>query len=272
MIRLLATDLDATFWGPDLVPPKEHVDAVSVLADRGVTVLAATSRRPKVAEKHLGDAGLRLPAVLVDGAIGIDFRTGERFHEVPFARSAALETLASFRNHGLDPCINVDDPEVDIVVSTTPSTCPAHLSYLGTSAAIRDLETTAAAIPIYAFAVLGLSRDVLGPLAIDLSRDDRTSVFLYPESVYGQSGLIVSAPGVSKWSGVESYCHQHEISAHEVAAVGDGLNDVEMLRQSSVRIGVRGGNEELLDVADYLIGSPDQRGWPEVLTILDGLI
>jgi len=28
VIRLLATDLDGTFWGPDFVPPPEHVAAV----------------------------------------------------------------------------------------------------------------------------------------------------------------------------------------------------------------------------------------------------
>jgi hydroxymethylpyrimidine pyrophosphatase-like HAD family hydrolase len=64
VIRLLATDLDGTFWGPDFVPPAEHVAAVDELARRDLTVLAATSRRPRVTKQRLGDVGLKLPAVL----------------------------------------------------------------------------------------------------------------------------------------------------------------------------------------------------------------
>lgn len=71
VIRLVATDLDGTFWYADMVVPERHADAVRELAAVGVTVLAATSRRPRVARAGLGRAGLALPAVLVDGAIGI---------------------------------------------------------------------------------------------------------------------------------------------------------------------------------------------------------
>ena len=131
MIRLLATDLDGTFWGPDLVAPPEHVAAVEELVNRGVTVLAATSRRPRVARKKFSDVGLSLPAVLIDGAIGIDFRTGERFHEAAFDVQAASDMLTRFRAHGLEPCLYVEDSEIDLAVSSTPSTCTAHLDYLG---------------------------------------------------------------------------------------------------------------------------------------------
>ena len=39
MIRLVATDLDGTFWDPDLIPPRAHVMAANELIDAGVTVL-----------------------------------------------------------------------------------------------------------------------------------------------------------------------------------------------------------------------------------------
>jgi len=105
MIRLLATDLDGTFWGPDFVPPSDHVAAVHALERQDVTVLAATSRRPKPTKQRLGDHGLVLPAILVDGAVGIDFRTGERFHEAVFGAEAAHDTLAVFQGYG---AINAD--------------------------------------------------------------------------------------------------------------------------------------------------------------------
>ena len=120
MIRLLTTDLDGTLWGPDFVPAPEHIAAVDEPARQDVIVLAATSRRPRLTKQRLADHGLALPAVLIDGAVGIDFRTGERFHEAFFGPEAARDTLAAFQAYGLDSCLYVDDREIDIAVSRVP--------------------------------------------------------------------------------------------------------------------------------------------------------
>lgn len=272
MIRLVATDLDGTFWGPDFVPPAEHIAAVHELERRRVTVLAATSRRPSVTKQRLGGVGLKLPAVLIDGAIGIDFRTDERFHEAAYEPDAARSTLAAFRAHGLDPCLYVDDPEIDIAVSATPSTCAPHLEHLGRVAGTRDLEDVTSTLAVYAFSVLGLDHEVLAPLAGTLVAAHGNAVVLYPEPQYGRFGLIVNPHGVSKWSGIEAYCELHGITPDEVAAVGDGLNDLEMLRRAGVRIGVRGGREEVVEMADYLIEPPERRGWQSMIEITDGLM
>jgi hydroxymethylpyrimidine pyrophosphatase-like HAD family hydrolase len=270
VIRLLATDLDGTFWGPDLVPPPEHLVAVDELTRRDVTVLAATSRRPRVAKQRLGDVGLTLPAVLIDGAVGIDFRTGEQFHEAAFGAEAARNVLAAFRAHGLDPCLYVDDPGIDIAVSATPSTCVEHLDHLGRFADTRDLDDTVTMMKVYAFSVLGVDQDLLAPLALELDDAHGTTVVLYPEPDYGRFGLIVNPHGVSKWSGIQAFCTLHGIAPDEVAAVGDGLNDLEMLRRARVCVGVRGGSDEVIAMADFLIDPPKRGGWSEIVEILEG--
>jgi hydroxymethylpyrimidine pyrophosphatase-like HAD family hydrolase len=269
VIRLVATDLDGTFWGRDLIAPVEHVAAVKELLRRDVTVLAATSRRPRVAKKHLGAAGLDLPAVLIDGAVGIDFRTDVRFHEALFETGAARHVLAAFRKYGLDPCLYVDDPEIDIAVSSSPSTCAEHLEYLGPVAGIHDLGDVVTSMPIYAFSLLGLDYEVLAPLALELADKDGATVVVYPEPSYGRFGLVVNPHGVSKWSGIEAYCALHGIAAEEVAAVGDGLNDVDMLRHAGMRIGVDGGRDEILEIAEFQILPPEQGGWERIPDLIE---
>jgi len=266
VIRLVATDLDGTFWDEDLVIPPAHLAAAEELVKAGVTVLAATSRRPRVVRRQLIAAGLMLPAVLIDGALGIDFRSDERFHQSFFDPEVALGTLSTFRTHGLDPCLYVEHPEIDIVVSDFPSTCADHLAYLGSVAATGDLEATAANSDVYAFSVLGLSRERLGTVADALRVVDGATVLLYPEPNYGHFGLIVSPPGVSKWMGVLAYCQRHNIEPEEVLAVGDGLNDIPMLRQAGVPVGVRGGASEAIAMSEHLIDPPGVNGW---ITIVD---
>lgn len=185
VIRLVATDLDGTFWDEELVVPSAHLAAAQELVESGVTVLAATSRRPRVVRRQLAMVGLRVPAVLIDGALGVDFRSDERFHQSRFDPEIALETLAIFPEHGLDPCLYVEDLEIDIVVSETPSTCSAHLSYLGAVAGTTDLIVTARTSEVYAFSVLGLSEARLEATARQLSGLGGPSVLLYQGPNYG---------------------------------------------------------------------------------------
>ena len=269
MIRLVATDLDGTFWDADLVPPRVHLTAANELIDAGVTVLAATSRRPRVAGQRLFEIGLALPAVLIDGGLGVDFRSGDRFHQACFTPEVALGTLAAFRAHGLDPCIYVEHPDIDIVVSDAPSTCADHLEYLGPIAAVGDLYDTAQTHDVYAFSVLGLSKNRLKAVVDALSFVDRSSAVLYPEPDYGQFGLIVGPPGVSKWTGVDAYCQQHGIGPEEVLAVGDGLNDLTMLRQAGVAVAIQGGAPEAIEESEHLIDSPEAGGWARILDIVE---
>jgi len=267
VIRLVATDLDGTFWNPGMVVPERHVHAVWELASRGVTVLAATSRRPRVVRAALGGSGLSLPAVLLDGAIGIDFRTEERFHEAAFEPTVAAATLAAFHADGLDPCIYVDDPDVDFVISDNPATCAAHLAYIRDVARVDDLATAVCAQRVYAFSVLGLPRDRLEPVARSLVHLG-VQILLYAERGYGHYGLLVNAPVVSKWSGIVAYCRMAGIDPAEVLAVGDGDNDVSMLTRAGVAVAVKGGTDAVLAVADHVVDAPDAHGWASLLDLI----
>lgn len=250
-----------------MVVPAPHVYAIEEMGRRGVTVLAATSRRPRVVRRSLAEAGLCLPAVLVDGAIGIDFRTEQRFHEAIFDRADAVTALAGFRLGGLQPCLYVDDPNIDAVVSETSSTCAAHLAYLAEVARVEDLDEAVVARRVYAFSVLGLPKGRLRPVA-DLLIQSGMQVLLYVEPVYDGYGLIVNPPGVSKWSGIQAYCRLAGIAATEVLAVGDGDNDLEMLKQAGIAVAVRGGTERVMAMAKHVVDPPSRGGWVSLLDLI----
>jgi hydroxymethylpyrimidine pyrophosphatase-like HAD family hydrolase len=207
----------------------------------------------------------------MDGSLGVDFRTEERFHQASFDSDVALETLLAFRAHGLDPCIYVEHPDFDIVVSESPSTCAAHLARIASATTTGDLVDAALTTDVYAFSVLGLSREQLGPVLDQLARTNGSHAILYREPEYGQFGLMVNPPGVTKWSGIESYLRLHDIDATEVLAVGDGLNDIPMLERAGIGVSVRGGAPETIAVAQHLIDPPMAGGWAQIIELLDRL-
>jgi len=267
VIRLVATDLDGTLWGADLTVPVQHSHAIGELACRGVAVLAATSRRARVVRPCLERAGLWLPAVLLDGAVGVDFRTGARFHQAIFAPHDAAAALEAFRSSGLEPCVYVDDPDVDVVVSETPSTCADHLASLGSLARAEDLSVSVVARTVYAFSVAGVERQRLEPVTEFLSSSG-AQVVLFAEPRFGGFSMTVNPPGVSKWSGVDTFCRRAGISASEVLAVGDGDNDLPMLAQAAIAVAVRGGSDRVLAAADHLIDPPNKHGWAALVDLV----
>jgi hypothetical protein len=54
-----------------------------------------------------------------------------------------------FRGHGLEPRVYVDEADVEVVLRSVPSTCSAHVEYLGSIARTGDLDATVGA-PAYA--------------------------------------------------------------------------------------------------------------------------
>ena len=89
-VQLVVTDLDGT-----LSDAAERIHPASVRAIRdleagGVPVLVATGRRLRMACAVLEAGGLTGPAVVLDGALGLDLRDGRVFHQVAFPAPAAV--------------------------------------------------------------------------------------------------------------------------------------------------------------------------------------
>ncbi|MDR1622116.1 MAG: Cof-type HAD-IIB family hydrolase [Synergistaceae bacterium] len=66
--------------------------------------------------------------------------------------------------------------------------------------------------------------------------------------------------GVSKWSGVVTAAEAAGFELQDVVTVGDGLNDIEMVRNASLGLAVGGANAELKKAADLVTGDIDEGG------------
>jgi Cof subfamily protein (haloacid dehalogenase superfamily) len=67
--------------------------------------------------------------------------------------------------------------------------------------------------------------------------------------------LDLAPEGVSKASGLEAICARLDIQAADVVAVGDGLNDLEMLRWAGRGVAMGGSPPQVIAAADDVTGS-----------------
>jgi len=267
-VELVVTDLDGTFWHTDDHVPEPVLAAVAELDRRGIALLVATGRRLASTRAPLAAVGLTPPAIMLNGAIGIDLRTDARFHLAPYPVEQALAAYDAFVSVGLSPVVYIDHPHYEAWLGPRPSTNPAHLQSLGRTAGRHgDLREVVAEHPVLGFSMIGVpfptaeaaSAALQGLVEVHLDRS-----IDYP----GQASLTAAPRHQSKWDGVVAYCAAHAIDCTNVLAVADGPNDVELLTNAAIRAVPDGSHPSALALATTLLPSARDGGWADILRLL----
>jgi hydroxymethylpyrimidine pyrophosphatase-like HAD family hydrolase len=266
-VDLVVTDLDGTLWHTDDHVPDRVVAAVAELERRGVPLLVATGRRVASTREPLAAVGLAPPAVVLNGALGLDLRCGERFHRAPYDRADAVAAMEAFAAAGLQPVVYVDHPRWDAFLGPRPSTNPQHVLQLGDTVATDDLARVAAEEAVLGFGMIGVpfadaeaARDAIGDLAevhLDRSID-----------YVGLASLTVAPKGQSKWDGVQAFCRARGLDSDRVLAVADGPNDLELLDNAALRAVPAVAHPAALERADHVLPPALDGGWADILQLL----
>lgn len=265
-VDLVVTDLDGTLWHDERELHPWTRAAVDELARRGVPLLVATGRRVGSAQRALAPFGMAPPAVLLNGSLGVDLDTGERFHRGGFETDAALRVLAAFEQHGVDPCLYVEGESPSVYISATPSTHPDHLASFGDGVRAARLGDVATSERVLAFGVLGIDGDIGSAIASSLA--PVATPHFDVDRMYGGHALMVAPSGDSKWDGVVAFCDRHGLDSARVLAIGDGPNDVEMLRDAAVAVAPSDGHPDALAIADHVVDPASVGGWASLLDLL----
>ena len=266
-VELVVTDLDGTFWHLDHEVHPATRAAVDELQRRGVGLLVATGRRLHTTALPLGRVGLTPPAVVLNGSLGVDLATGTRFHTLPIDTAAASSILAVFRSQGIEPCIYVDHPDVEVFLAPEPGTHPQHAANLMPQATVDDLARVVAEEVVLGFSILGRPFEVLEPVVAGL---DGFAVPHLDKSIeyVGLASLTVTQAGISKWEGVLAWCRHAGIDPSAVLAIGDGPNDIELLEGAAVAVAPADGHPSALALADHVVGPAAEGGWAGLVDLV----
>lgn len=269
-VDLVVTDLDGTFWHTDDHVPAEVLAAVAELERRGIPLLVATGRRLASTRGPLARFGLAPPAIMLNGAIGIDLATHERFHLAPYAAEQALAAYDAFVGVGLSPVVYVDHASHEVVMGHHPDTHAGHAQQLGDTAGrfdLDDLRRAVAELPVLGFSMIGVPFPAAE--AAFAALEPMVEVHLDRSIDYPGLASLTAAPrGQSKWDGVLAFCALHGLDPSRVLAVADGPNDLELLTNAAVRAVPKVAHPAALELATTVIPSAQDGGWAEILTLL----
>jgi 5-amino-6-(5-phospho-D-ribitylamino)uracil phosphatase len=269
MIRLLAIDIDGTLLDSRGRLPDAHRDAVVAAVERGVEVSLVTGRSFHFARPVAELLPVPLTLVVNNGAVVKD-REGVTTLRHVLPREVARRILAATRGHEEHVAIVFDRADVNddrqIVYERMDWTLPNRRGYFEKNrafiaAADGSLEDALAEDPIQVMfnGSVGPMRDLIG-LLTSLPIAPQFTVALTEYEARDFALVDVNGAGCSKGSTLARWVASRGWTPDEVMAVGDNLNDVEMLDFAGIAF-VMGNASDALKARGYrLTASNDEDG------------
>lgn len=262
-IKLIAVDMDGTLLNSqhELSPRNEAALRQAMAA--GVKVVFATGKTRTSAVPLIEKLGLDTPGVYSQG-LAVYHADGsllyERLLENALAQRivafAEAEQCAMVAYSGADIVTNVRDEFTDALIKYHE---PAPLEY-------GSWEALFAARAVSKFIMISTKERI---------NDLRPRL----EKVIGREATIVQAldymveilpPGASKGDGVQRVLDYLQIDPAHVLAIGDGENDVEMIRLAGVGVAMGNAMPAAQAAAEYIVGTNDEDGVAQALALFLG--
>jgi hydroxymethylpyrimidine pyrophosphatase-like HAD family hydrolase len=243
-IRMVALDIDGTLVGNDFRLSDRTQAAISEAVRRGVRVSLATGRMASSAVVYANQLALVEPIIAHQGAAIREMpthrettaraipdgphplpwrgRVGRILHHEPMAAGVVRDAIAWCREQGLDPHANVLEK---IVVWRDDPSFEDYSGYLGPDAEIVPDLTAAIRRPMSKVIAVG---DPPRPMEL-LETARRAFAGRADVTVSHPRFLEFVAPGVSKGRAVAWLANRAGIPMGQVMAIGDALNDLEMI-------------------------------------------
>ncbi|MBY0095660.1 HAD family hydrolase [Mesobacillus maritimus] len=250
-VRAVFIDMDGTLLTASNDISRRNKEAISRLTHQGIMVFLATGRHYEVTAPYHKEIGLETPMICLNGAAIHDAETG---------RALQMKTVrideGRFHHHTAEAPYNV------IVHTANGIYCKESNEEIEYWSEVGQIE------PQYIGDLRKANyRDVLKySVRTGSSSPELSSLFKNEAEVINwKDGFELLAPNVSKWSAIKSLLRAFRMSPSEVVAIGDGPNDVEMLRRVGTGVAMGNASEEVKAAADFITDHHENDGLAEFL-------
>jgi Cof subfamily protein (haloacid dehalogenase superfamily) len=257
--RLAAIDLDGTLLRSDGSVSERTREALESARDRGIRIVFVSARHPGSLAEVAREAGVGGLAICSNGATVYDLDAGRVVRERSLEAEAAVELVRALRERVPGVRFAVEsgaelafEPEFNAWDWKPPE---------GTRLA-DALELLAAPVTRLIVRHEAYELEVLEALVRELAGESASV------TVPGVWTVELSAVGVSKAAALAELCDELGLTADDVIAFGDFLNDLPMLAWAGRSVAVANAHPDVIAEADEVTASNDEDG---VALVLEGL-
>lgn len=258
-IKLIVTDMDGTLLNDDHSMSDRNREALRKAIDSGVPVIIATGKTRTSNESVIAALNLDTPGIYVQGLI-IFNADGSVRHQQTLDPDMARRviTFVEQRGHkvmaysGNCLLIKADDDELN-AIANYHEPMPEPVGPL-----VNILNTQ----PIHKLLIFSTPKK-LKALRFQLEKqlDGRASL----TSTNVMNTLEVLPAGASKGKALKVLLREMNIDAKNVMVIGDGENDMEMVKLAGLGVAVSNANPKLIAIADDIVSSNNDHGVAEAI-------
>lgn len=250
-MRAVFIDMDGTLLKASNNISRRNMEAIYRLIDQGVMVFLATGRHYEVTAPYHKEIGLQTPMICLNGAA---------IHEAETGRATQIKT------------VRLNEERFHHLTAESPCNVMIHTSaglYCKETNEEIDYWTQVGQIPPQYIGDLRLAtyQDVLKYSVRTGSPSPELSALFKTEAgvIDWNDGFELVAPDVSKWAAIKSLLNELGISPNEVTAIGDGPNDIEMLRHAGTGVAMGNAGDKVKAAADFVTGHHENDGLAEYI-------
>ena len=273
MVRLLAIDIDGTLLDARGHLPDAHRDAIVDASARGIEIALVTGRAFHFMQSVIDRLPVPLTLIVNNGAV-VKRKTGETEWRHVLDREAARRILAETRH--LEDCVAVvfDRPgERQIVFERMDWTHPNRRGYYEKNKAYIAAATSPLADVLTEDPIQVMFNGSVKPMRAlftalrEMPIAGRFSVAITEYEARDFSLVDINGAQCSKGTTLARWAAARGIPAAEVMAVGDNLNDVEMLDFAGVAVVMGNANDALKSRGYRMTGTNDEGGLADAIRL-----
>jgi Cof subfamily protein (haloacid dehalogenase superfamily) len=260
---ILALDIDGTLLGPGSVLAERTRRAVHAAGEAGWLVTLATGRRWG-ATKPIADAlGLPAPLICFNGALIRDSLDGTILHYNPLPPTVTGPLIRELAGRGLQPVVYEDFTSGERLLTGPQAQDSPQIARwfhalsdeygpIVSRVEYDELAQVPGASRVVIFDTEERARP-LADLAADLALELRALIY----EGETRNGLMIEFlhPAGTKAVAIGALAARYGLTLAETIAVGDGHNDLEMLREAGIGVAMGQGSAEVHAAANIVIGT-----------------
>ena len=256
--KLVVTDIDGTLTNGRRLISERTKQAVLRFHEMGGIFTLATGRIEDSTRDYYEELRLQTPVILYNGAKIVNLYHNQCLYEENLDDQHAKEALGVVKDF---PCNALVYFEGKAYVSKINSVIDEYMikdniSCIETGDLLSWLKGTPTKILI-----IGSSEDFL-PIKEKLNLKCDTK----PNMVNSEETYLEILPiGISKGNALVKLSEMLNIPLEQTVAIGDNLNDLEMVARAGLGVAVENAHPGLKKVAKYVTKSNDQEGVAEIL-------
>lgn len=263
--KLVALDLDGTLLNDEKKLPKENIEVLKELHDKGIEIVIATGRRYWSAKEYAEEIGLDTVIMANNGTIIRQMSNDKLLVSKYMDEDDFYNLIKEGRELGLYPILHVDHYHegYDMIIELDRGDTN-YSSYLSNVLVrFKQMEDVLNYKEPKILSVIYIgqteSLEALNKLLIDKYKGKYNSHIMSNMTKVGPM-LEVMSPLGSKWDSLKDYAQNKGIPIEEIIAIGDDNNDIEMIKNSGLGIGMKNSSDKVKEVAKVITNKTNNEG------------